>query len=259
MKTSFYFVLWIMIYPLLEWMGIGTEGNQSFIIALIAIFGISYLISRLMPATIHYEKVTHAAPYYEDVFTGNVPFFMHRIKREMILEIVTSIYFLAATFCIAWVSFANLSPDWFSLALFGLFTFQAIYRSYKHYQVYSSLRENPTLEQCAEMLQNSFGTDPEEYCQQRMYNTYEEMLPPRPKYYTLFRVVSSVFAVAALLLGLAHIVLALVYIFDSSIAATSAAIVFLLYGSLAAYYGIHDLVEIITSKPKTKTIIGQKQ
>ena len=85
------------------------------------------------------------------------------------------------------------------------------------------------------------------------------MLPPRPKYYTLFRVVSSVFAVAALLLGLANIVLALVYIFDSSIAATSAAIVFLLYGSLAAYYGIHDLVEIITSKPKAKTIIGKKQ
>ncbi|MGN0237711.1 MAG: hypothetical protein ACI4AK_06475 [Lepagella sp.] len=259
MKTSFYFVLWIMIYPLLEWFGIGTEGNQSFIIALLAVFGISYLITRLMPATINYENVTHAAPYYEDVFTGNVPFFMHRIKREMILEIVTSIYFLSATFCIAWISFANLSPDWITLALFGLFTYQAIHRSYNHYKVYSSLREDPTPQQCAEVLQNSFGTDPEEYSQQRMYNTYEEMLPPRPKHYTLFRVVSSVFAIAALLLGIGHIIWALVLILGSSIAAASAAVMLLLYGSLAAYYGIHDLVEIISSKPKAKTIIGQKQ
>ena len=94
MKTSFYFVLWILIYPILGLF------NNAFIVALAIVWGLSWLLNRIMPVTLTYERASQIAPVLEDVYTGNVSAFMKRLSRESNIEIVTAIYFIVTTIVI---------------------------------------------------------------------------------------------------------------------------------------------------------------
>ncbi len=75
MKTSFYFVLWILIYPLLALFNNSFIDNNSFIIALAVVWGVSYLLNRSIPDTIRYERIERSFPIMETVYTGNVKTF----------------------------------------------------------------------------------------------------------------------------------------------------------------------------------------
>lgn len=72
MKTSFYFVLWILIYPILGLFNNSFIYNNAFIVALAIVWGLSWLLNRIMPDTLTYERVLQVAPILEDVYTGNV-------------------------------------------------------------------------------------------------------------------------------------------------------------------------------------------
>lgn len=63
MKTSFYFVIWILIYPLLGLLNIDFINNNSFIIALAVVWGLSWLLNRLIPNILLYEYALRTAPY----------------------------------------------------------------------------------------------------------------------------------------------------------------------------------------------------
>lgn len=61
MKTSFYFVLWIMIYPILGLFNNSFIDNNAFVVALVAVWGLSWLLNQVMPKTLTYERVTQVA------------------------------------------------------------------------------------------------------------------------------------------------------------------------------------------------------
>lgn len=58
MKTSFYFVLWILIYPILGLFHSSFIDNNSYIVALAIVLGLSWILNRLMPTTLSYEHVS---------------------------------------------------------------------------------------------------------------------------------------------------------------------------------------------------------
>lgn len=245
MKTSFYFVLWILIYPILGLLNNGFINNNSFIVALVAVWGLTWLLNRLMPQTLSYERASKMAPVLEDVYTGNVASFRKRLTQESNIELVTAIYFVVTTIVIGLAILIAGMNDWIALAIFGLFAFGAISRAITLMKAKSSLNENPTGEQCLEIATETYKLDYAAYYAERQTVSYKEMLPPRPRYFKLFQIFSGIVAAIAALIGLFFIITAIILTLESlSFAARALAGMYFLYGSLATYFGIKDIIAI---------------
>lgn len=251
MKTSFYFVLWILVYPILGLFNNTFIANNSFIVALALVWGLSWLLNRTMPKILTYERASQIAPIMEDVYTGNVPAFIQRLRTDTRIETFTSIYFLVTTVVIAYAVFAAGVNDWVALIVFGFFTFGAISRSIKLNNALSTTKSSPTPEQCVETAEEMYQFDYANYYEGRQAYSYEQMLPERPNHFKAFQIFSVVIAGICSLLGLLYIVLAVLVMIGSDNLATDAlAGMCLLYGSLAAYFGIKDFFGTISSMRK---------
>jgi len=248
MKTSFYFVLWILIYPILGLFNNDFIADNSFVVAIAVVWGLSWLLNRMMPDTLTYERVSQIVPVMENVYTCNVSAFIKRLRTEIRIETFTSIYFLVTTAVIAYAVFKAGVNDWIALIVFGFFTFGAISRSMSLSKALTAVKSNPTPEQCAETAEEVYKLDYAAYYEVRQSSPYEQMLPPRPRHFKVFQIFSIVLAGICSLLGLLYIVLAAVVMIGSTSLATDAvAGMYLLYGSLAAYFGIKDYASIIQS------------
>ena len=156
MKTSFYFVLWILIYPILGLLNNSFIDNNAFIVALAVVWGLSWLLNRIMPNTLTYERALNVAPILEDVYTGNVASFSKRLSKEATIELVTAIYFIVTTIVIAIAIFKAGVNDWIALIIFGFFTFGAISRSAGLIKAKTNLKNNPNPEQCMEIAEETY-------------------------------------------------------------------------------------------------------
>lgn len=245
MKTSFYFVVWILIYPLLGLINNSFIDNNAFIVALAAVWGLSRLLNRLMPETLTYENVTQIAPILEDVYTANVASFSKRLTRELIIEIVSAIYFIVTTIVSGIIIFIIGINDWLTLIIFGFFTFLSIGRVINLLKAKSSLKENPTGEQCMEIADDTYRLDYASYYEERQELSYQELLSQRPRHFKVFQIFSIIIAVIAALIGLSLIITAILIMLDSySYVAGAFGGMYFLYGSLAIYFGIKDVVSI---------------
>lgn len=244
MKPSFYFVLWIIVYPLLWLIPSAAVQEYSFFVALIIVFGISSLLNRLFVSTFTYARTVQVFPILENVYTGNVEAFRKYLTRQMVIEFITSLYFCIALALIIAMALNNFAESLMELMIFGAFTYMVLSRSVKLYNAVRTLKENPTRETCADILTYSLHTDYASYDEARsMAPSYEALFPPRPNYYSVYIVCSVIFAVLAILLGLIVLAWGMVIFFSTdSLAGNSAAGVNFLYGALAIYYGIRDLV-----------------
>ena len=248
MKTSFYFVLWILIYPILGLFNNDFIAENSFVVAIAVVWGLSWLLNRMMPETLTYERVSQIAPTMENIYTGNVNAFIKRLRTETRIETFTAIYFLLTTVVIAYAVFKVGVNDWIALIVFGFFTFGAISRSISLSKAISTVKSNPTPEQCAETAEDVYKLDYAAYYEGRQSYAYEQMLPPRPRYFKAFQIFSIVIAGICSLLGILYVVLAAVIMIGScSIAEEAIAGMYLLYGSLATYFGIKDFSSTIQS------------
>lgn len=248
MKTSFYFVLWILIYPILGLFNNDYIAEHSFVVAIAIVWCLSWLLNRMMPDTLTYERVSQMAPILENVYTGNVSAFIKRLRSEARIETFTSIYFLVTTAVIAYAVFKAGVNDWIALIVFGFFTFGAISRSISLSKALMTVKSNPTPEQCAETAEEVYKFNYASYYEGRQSYPYEQMLPPRPRHFKAFQIFSIIMAGICSMLGLLYIVLAtIVMIGSTSLAADAVAGMYLLYGSLATYFGIKDFVSIIQS------------
>lgn len=249
MKTSFYFVLWILIYPILGLFNNDFIADNSFVFAIVVVWGLSWLLNRMMPDTLTYERVSQIAPIMENIYTGNVSAFIKRLRTQTRIETFTSIYFLVTTAVIAYAVFKAGVNDWIALVVFGFFTFESISRSINLCKALITVKSNPTPEQCAETAEEVYKLDYGAYYEGRQSSAYEQMLPPRPRYFKAFQIFSLVIAGICSFLGILYIVLASVIMLGSnSIAEEALAGMYLLYGSLATYFGIKDFSSIIQSQ-----------
>ncbi|MDE6754914.1 MAG: hypothetical protein K2J82_09940 [Muribaculaceae bacterium] len=253
MKTSFYFVLWIAIYPILGLFNIPFLNNNSFIVALIIVWGLSAMINKMMPQILIYEQACNMFPIFEDIFTGNVKNFYKRLNRQTIIETITAIYFCVTMVVIAFAIFSRGLNDWFALLIFALFTYGAIARSVQLSKARYSLKENPTKEECEEIAVNTYKFDYADYARYRSNTTAEQMLPPIPKHFKAFQIVSLIFAIIAAILGLIYLVYGIVVFFSSfSVDAWAFGMMGCLYGSLAIYFGIRDFISILPHLRKSQ-------
>ena len=253
MKASFYFVLWILIYPILGLLNNSFINENSFVVALALVWGLSWLLNRVMSKTLTYERASQIAPILEDVYTGNVPSFRRRISKESTIETVTAIYFSVTMIVIAIAIFKAGVNDWIALVIFGFFTFGAISRSINLFKAKSQLKANPTPEQCMEIAEKTYQLDYAAYYDAHNNMSFEDMLPPKPHHHQAFRIFSTVIAAIASLLGLLYIALGIIIMFsESSLEAGAVAGMYFLYGSLAAYFGIKDFISIV--RPQRKSI-----
>ena len=249
MKTSFYFVLWILIYPILGLFNNSFIDNNAFIVALAIVWGLSWLLNRMMPDTLTYERVSQVAPILEDVYTGNVASFKKRLVRESNIETVTAIYFIVTTIVIALAIFKAGVNDWIALVIFGFFTYGSISRSISLMRAKTALKSNPTPEQCMEIADETYKLDYASYYDAHNGVSYQDMLPAKPRYFTAFKVFSVVIAAIASLLGLLYIILGvLIMLSQTTLEAGAIAGMYFLYGSLAAYFGVKDFVSCLHSK-----------
>lgn len=254
MKTSFYFVLWILIYPILGLFNNSFIDNNAFIVALAIVWGLSWLLNRMMPDTLTYERVSQVAPILEDVYTGNVASFKKRLVRESNIETVTAIYFIVTTIVIALAIFKAGVTDWIALVIFGFFTYGAISRSISLMRAKATLKSNPTPEQCMEIADETYKLDYASYYDAHNGVSYQDMLPANPKYFTAFKILSVVIAAIASLLGLLYIILGvLIMLSQTTLEAGAIAGMYFLYGSLAAYFGVKDFVSCLHTKSNTIT------
>ena len=260
MKTSFYFVLWIIIYPVLGWIDNDTVTNNSFIFALIGVFAISWLINRLMKQTVMYETATQVSRVLEDVYTGNVSSFGKRLSRETTIETITAAYLIITTMVVGIGMLNTGVSNWIALAVFGLFSFGSIAKCVNLHRANSSLKSNPTPAQCVEIVNSIYNLNYEAYYEAHSGVTLEAILPPRPKYFNCFLVFSLITAIIAALLGLLFIIAsAIIFISGSLFMFGTAALsgMLVLYGFLAIYFGVKDIISTLQGlkrKPKPNNL-----
>lgn len=252
MKTSFYFVLWILIYPILGLFHNEFIVNNSFFVALAAVYGLSWLLNKAMPHTLLYEHVSHIAPILEEVYTGNVRAFSKRLSRDAIVESIGALYFCITMFALGIASLKSGVNDWFALLVFGFFMIGSIRSSAKLVNAWLKLKSNPTPEQCLEIVEDTYKMDYTSYYEAHEGASYEEMLPLRPRHFKAFQVFSIVTAVVATLLGLLYILSGVSLIFvGSTVEIGAMAGMYFLYGSLATYFGVKDIITIANAMKTT--------
>ena len=241
MKTSFYFFLWIIIYPLLGLLHNPWVYQNSFIVALFIVWGLSWILNRNMPDTLRYERVSEMATILEEVFTGNIKAFMQRLSRMVTIEFITAIYLGVAFVFILFSMVRGSADDWIALLIFGFFAFGAISRAVKLNQMYQRIKRNPSRDECARVVEEAFRVDYAGYYNVRIHSTAEAMLPPQPRHFKAFQAFSLVIAIICALFGLFYLIMSIIMLAENKSAeAISGGIMYFLYGSLAAYFGVKD-------------------
>lgn len=247
MKTSFYFFLWIIIYPLLGLIHSPWIFQNSFIVALFIVWGMSWILNKNMPDTLRYERVSELTTVLEEVYSGNVRAFMRRLSRMVTVEFVTAIYLGVAFVFVLFSMVRGSADDWIALLIFGFFAFGAISRAVKLNQVFNRVKANPTREECAAAVEETYRVDYGGYYNARVNTTAEAMLPPRPKHFKGFQIFSLIIAILCALFGLYYLIIAIIMLGENrSAEAISGGLMYFLYGSLAAYFGIKDSASCIS-------------
>lgn len=257
MKTSFYFVLWILIYPILGLLNNNFIDNNAFLIALVIVWGLSWLLNRVMPNTLAYERALEVGPILEDVYNGNVESFRKRLSRNCIVEGITGVYFCVTLIVIALAVFTLGVNDWIALIIFAFFAYGAVSRSIKYVKSYYRLKANPVPEECVDIADNTYNFNYSSYYEDRQKYSYEQMFSNPPKHFKAFLVFSLIMAVIASILGIVLIILAIwIAVVNSSLEAKSVAIMYFLYGSLAAYFGVTDSFSIASQLKRKLTSVS---
>lgn len=247
MKTSFYFVIWIIIYPLLGLFHSQALNQNSFIVALAVVWGLSWVLNRSMPLTLRYEAASSRASIMEELYSGNIDELRRRLSRQAWVQFVSAVYF-GVTFVFVFFSILRNSDanDWLALVLFGLFAFGAINSAVTLNRAKWRIINDPTQETCAEVLRSIYRLDYPSYRAGREVSAYEEMLPPKPPHIRAFRIFSLIMAVVCTLLGLFTLLRSILIFFSGeSDIVISSGIMYFLYGSLAAYFGIKDTIDLV--------------
>lgn len=245
MRTSFYFVLWIVIYPLLGLLHNPFINANSFIIALLLVWLVSHFINKTMPDIMTYERKLQIYPILEDIYSGNVASFKRRFSVKTVISVISAIYFVVATVMIVLTFFSDFD-DWIALAIFIFLSYSTMRRSVQMVAVNTNLKHNPTPENCVRIAENIYGLNYEAYYQARVnVKTPLALYPPKPKTFRIFQIVSILFAVASTIMGLFCLLQAALSVFlNHSFAGQAIGGMLLFYGLLAVYYGINDIIEI---------------
>ena len=243
MKTSFYFFLWIIIYPLLGLFHNAWIDQNSFLVALFVVWLLSWILNRNMPETLQYERTTEVMTVMEEVFSGKVKAFMKRLSRIVTVDFISSVYLGVAFVFVLFSMVRGSADDWIALLIFGFFAFATLSRAFQLNKSYQRIKAQPTKEECISVLENIYRVNYTSYYNSRIQASAESLLPPQPKFYKAFQIFSLVIAILCGLFGIYYLVMSIIILaIKSGPEAISGGIMYFLYGSLATYFGIKDSV-----------------
>ena len=255
MKTSFYFVMWIAIYPLLALIPNPGIQDYSFMVALVVVFVVSMAINKLMFRIIFYENVSRGTEIMEDIYNGNVAHFRKRIDRDTAIETLSAIYFITTTALLLYMLISSgLNNNIVALVVFAFLSIGAYTRAGKLIKASIALRKDPSAEECMSVAYSIFNLNYENYYVQRIDRQLSDLLPERPKGYTLFIVISIIFAIISMVLGLLFISLGTLGLIRTGMSTAGWFFLQILYGTLAIYFGFRDCVDSIQSFKRSKTL-----
>lgn len=246
MKTSFYFVLWIIVYPILDLFGVSAE--YSFLVALLAIWGVSYLVNKNMGAVISYDRISSATRICERAYKGDREGILRNIGGNIAISAVTVAYMAIMTAFLLYDVIRRQNYDIFALVIFALIAWGCIMQLSRLIKARNCMNQGDM----EEAMKYGFGVDYGAFVEARrqVRSTYE-LLPPRPKHYSTYLAVSILFAVISALLGLAGIVFAIILSIRSggfSVQTGMSISILYLYSGLAFYFGLRDTISSLKAQ-----------
>lgn len=252
MKTSFYFVVWILVYPFLRLFNNPFINNNSFIIAFIGVWIFASFINKTMPKIISYEFKIKGLPMMEEIYTGNIALFARRLNRDTLIETITAVYFILSTLMIAISMLIYRSFDWIALIIFIFLAVSVGQRAASYIRASNELKADPTANRCAAIAGNLYRQSYSAFYQTRVRQSYASMFLPVPRNFGIFRVFSMCMALICGLLGLLSVTTSIISFFDNGSfhLGDFVSSIMIIYGSLAIYYGIKDFISSLQSVPK---------
>lgn len=243
MKTSFYFVAWILVYVLIDILNIQLLKENSFVAACVIVWGGAYIMNKVFATNVLNQLVREEFQFFEKIYTDDVVGLKKQIFKELILEVSATAYLLLAI-----IGFATLNiGEFIEYAVFGFFFLLSCKNSYMILVKYNSIKNIGYLSELTKDNITNFLTEKEidcynSYCNERNECSFEELFPPKEHSYKMYQITSVVFSAICILLG----VVLLVYWFPLFFFANQGGILItamVLYASMAIYYGIKDLIE----------------
>lgn len=252
MKTSFYFVIWILVYPFLRIFNNPFINNNSFIIAFIGVWILAYFINKSIPQIIIYDRRIKGIPMLEEIYTGNIRLFENRLNRDAIIQGITAVYFLLSTALIIIMMVIYHSMDWIALLIFIFLTLSVSQRAFVFVRSCKKLKSNPSSQTGIDIAKEIYNLSYISYYDRRQRMSYAAMFMPIPRHYGVFRIFSMCMALICMLLGIASVIMSIFSLIGNQYyhLGDFASSIIILYGALAVYYGISDFITSLQSVPK---------
>lgn len=245
MRTSFYFVLWIIIYPLLGLLHNQWVTTNAFFVALIVIWALSWFLNRSMPETLIYERILSNANILNEVYTGNVQGFKRRLYRTSTIEFISALYFGVAFLITILFWLKGGFDDWLALIIFGFLAAGTLVKASRIQKLAHRVSLNPNPQECVDIV-DQMGMNYGAYYEQRQRSGGDAVLPPPPRGFNGFQIFSILIAAVCAVLGVIFIVLSVIGLIKiPTLQGVPVSIMYLLYGSLATYYGVKDFITSI--------------
>lgn len=244
MKTSFYFVMWICIYPILELTGVPFLMEHSFFVAfLIVMFAVPYLTNKIFEKDIIYMRNKQAIDYFEAIYTNNVAKLKKRLMTNIILNSVVFVYFVSYVIGILVLGIPDALMQYIVFGVLSLLAGSWIVKNVSQYMKIKDIEEFDE-DNIEYVLTENDMPIYESYKAQRSVVSYQQMLASLGKGGKSLKITSIVFAIICTLLGIVFVYQWLpMLFFDFKGELIIMAMV--VYASMAVYYGINDLIESI--------------
>ena len=233
MKTSFYFVLWIGIYLLIDIFGGRSLQVNSFYIALIAVWAISGILNKATANQQAYMANREGAAFLELVYRNDYKRYLGIFRRKMLFDAATFIYFV-----ITIIFLLMIHESLLIVAIFAFFGYGSAKATLESYRFYSKVKEDgkitiPDDEESIEQYNR--------YSEMRQTYQADEMCPPPTLKDKLLRGCNFGFSILSILLGILYIVTCVPGLIGHGAVRMGAAMM-VAYGGLAFIYGINDLI-----------------
>ena len=234
MITSFYFVLWIAVYLLIDFSGVAFLQQYAFFVAFLAVILLGRWANELWRRPIEDRSRRDFNAILEIFYTKDYARLVSIRRRDLWLAAASFIYMAVATVLLF------VAEEWVIGAIFGFIAFQMGREMHRSYASYSALRSLGTMPE----PEGEFSDALAQYSHVRSYRSYRELLPPPSTGEKALRIFNIVIAVLCLVIGVVFL-----YLFGSIVlyhgTRYPGAVINALYGALALLYGTTDLVSMI--------------
>lgn len=240
MKASFYFVLWQLAWLPAILLNIPFLNEYGFFFACIIVFFADRIIRKLLKHQIEYQQMCEVAFIMEMAYNNDYKKYKQQALLQMIVYTVIFVY-ISFNFIALFTSFSNVPL--IDYILWGAFMILAGISSLWHIRLYLQVRKAGCV-----ILDKGLQEIYQSYKDERGTCTYEEMLLPRPKHYKAINTANTIFAILSIVIGLLIITILYTYRGELNSNAELVEISLIIYGALAFYCGIKDLLNTSNSQ-----------